>query len=161
MSKTLVLFYSFEGNTRKVAEFISQELGLISEELEPVKDLKSTGFSKYIWGGKQVIMGDKPELIPIVSNIDDYDTIILGSPVWAGTFTPAIKTALEGGKLKGKKIAYFYCHDGGPGKSDAKCKKAIEINNEFISSIGLERVKTNYESVKLEALNWAREIVNK
>ena len=160
MSKTLVLFYSFEGNTRKIAEFISKELGLISEELEPVKDLQSTGFSKYILGGKQVIMGEKPELIPIVSNIDNYDTIILGSPVWAGTFTPAIKTALEGGKLKNKKIAYFYCHDGGPGRSDAKCKKAIEINNEFISCIGLERVKDNYEKVKIEALNWAKEIIN-
>jgi flavodoxin len=46
MSKPIILFYSFEGNTKKVAEFLSKELNLPCEQIKPVKDLKSKGFSK-------------------------------------------------------------------------------------------------------------------
>lgn len=157
--KTLIIFYSFEGNTRKVAKFLSEELDIPYEEVKPIKDLSSTGFSKYFWGGSQVVMGKKPEIIPIELNLDEYNTIILGSPIWAGTFTPVIKTILETGILKNKKIAYFYCHDGGPGKAAQKGKEAIEIHNDFISSIDIARVKDNFESVKVDVLNWAKKII--
>ena len=159
MSKALILFYSFEGSTRKIAEFISSELNVPCEEIKPVKDLKSKVFSKYIMGGGQVIMGAKPELMPLKSNLDDYDTILLGSPVWAGNITPAIKSILESGILKNKRIAYFCCHRGSSGKSEAKAREATDIYNEFVSFIELSGVKDNYESLKLDALNWAKTIV--
>lgn len=103
-------------------------------------------------------MKKKPELMPLKTNLDDYDTIIIGTPIWAGAYTPAIKTLLEDGMLKGKNIACFYCHDGGPRNADKNIREEIEINNKFISSIGLSRTKTNFEDLKHEALNWAKKI---
>ena len=158
MSKILILFYSFEGNTRRVSKLLSDKLNIPYKEIKPVKDLKSKGFSKYIWGGSQVVMKKKPELMEVDINLDDYDTIILGTPIWAGTFAPAIKTLLED-KLKNKKIAFFYCHDGGPGKSEKKAKEAININNTFVSSIGLERVRYNFEDIKGDVLSWAQNML--
>ena len=159
MSKAIVLFYSLEGNTKKVATLLSKKMNVPCEEIKPKKDLKSKGFSKYLWGGQQVIMNKKPELMPLKANLDDYDTVFIGSPIWAGSFAPGIKTLLEDGMLKGKKIAFFYCHDGGPGKAEDKIIKAVEVNNKLISSYGLARVKDNYEGLKAGVLSWGKKIV--
>lgn len=156
MSKSIILFYSFEGNTRRVGEFLARELNIPFEEIKPVKDLPSKGFSKYLWGGSQVVMNKKPELRTINVNLDDYDTVFLGSPIWAGTFAPPIKTLLEDGTLKGKKIFFFYCHDGGPGKAETKIREAVNINNELISSYGLTKIKSNFEDEKSGVLEWAK-----
>lgn len=158
MSKTIVLFYSLEGNTRKVGELLSKDLDLPLEEIKPVKEISSSGFSKYLWGGSQVIMNKKPDLVEIKTDLDDYDTVILGSPIWAGSFTPPIKSLLEDGALKNKKVAFFYCHDGGPGKAEEKIRQAVNINNELISLYGLARVKDGLEKLKDGLLSWAREI---
>lgn len=155
MSKSIVLFYSFEGNTKKVAEYLAQELNIPYEEIKPVKDLTSKGFSKYFWGGQQIIMKKKPELNPIKLDLEEYDTVYLGSPIWAGTFAPAIKTLLEDEILKGKKVKFFYTHDGGPGKCEIKIKEAVNKNNTLISSHGLTRVKDGLEPLKNDLLKWA------
>ncbi|KOA18696.1 flavodoxin [Clostridium homopropionicum DSM 5847] len=75
MSKILVLYYSFEGSTKKIAEIIAKNIDAKLEEVKPVNELKSKGFSKFIWGGSQVIIGKKPKLLPIGVNLDDYDTM--------------------------------------------------------------------------------------
>lgn len=51
MNSTLILYYSFEGSTKKISEFLASELELPIEQIKPVKDLSSKGFSKFIWGG--------------------------------------------------------------------------------------------------------------
>lgn len=155
MSKSIILFYSFEGNTKKVAEYLSSQLNIPYEEIKPVKDLTSKGFSKYFWGGQQIIMKKKPELVSLKTNLNDYDTVYLGSPIWAGTFAPAIKTLLEDNILKGKRVKFFYTHDGGPGKAEMKIKEAVNKNNTLISSHGLIRVKDGLEALKNDLLKWA------
>lgn len=158
MSKAIVLFYSFEGSTKKVAEFLSQELHLDIEQIKPVKDLKSKAFSKYLLGGGQAVMKKKPELRPIKADLNQYDTVFIGSPIWAGVFAPGIRTLLENGGLKDKRVAFFYCHDGGPGKAQEKIKAGVSIHNELLSSYGLMRVKDAFEDQKEGVLNWAKEI---
>ncbi|MGO1469562.1 MAG: flavodoxin family protein [Tissierella sp.] len=158
MSKSIILFYSFEGSTKKVAEYLSEELNIPWEQVKPKKDLKSKGFSKYPIGGGQVIMKKKPELEPIQVDLNEYDTIFLGSPIWAGTFAPAIRTVLEDGILKDKNIAFFYTHDGGPGKCKIKIRHAVSINNTLISSYGLAGVKQGLEPLKNGLLEWTKTI---
>lgn len=158
MSKSIILFYSFEGNTKKVAAYLSKELSIPCEEVILVKDFSSKGFTKYLWGGSQVMMKKKPKLATLKANLDDYDTIYLGSPIWAGTYSPAIRTLLEDGIVKGKKVAFFYCNDGGPGKAETKIKDIVTINNELLSSYGLVKVKDNFENLKDGVLNWAKTV---
>ena len=155
MSKSIILLYSFEGNTKKVADYLAGELNIPCEEIKPVKDLSSKGFSKYFWGGQQIIMKKKPKLNPIKANLDEYDTVFLGSPIWAGTFAPAIKTLLEEKILSGKNIKFFYTHDGGPGKCEDRIREAVNIHNTLISAYGLARVKDGLEPLKDGLISWA------
>ncbi|MDD3122527.1 MAG: hypothetical protein PHC62_03305 [Candidatus Izemoplasmatales bacterium] len=160
MGKALVLCYSFEGNTFKIAKAISAALQIDLYEIKPVKDLKSTGFSKFIWGGRQVILQKKPELLPITIDLSIYDTVFLGSPIWVGTFAPTIKTLLEDGLLHDKKIAYFYTHEGGAKNAAEKGKESVEKYNEFIGSIGLLNVMKQVDVCTKEAISWAKHIID-
>lgn len=160
MSRAVILFYSFDGSTRRISEFLGDQLNLPFEEIKPIKDLPSKGFSKYFWGGSQVVMNKKPELKNLMINLEDYDRVFLGSPIWAGSFSPPIKTLLEDGRLKGKKIFFFYCHDGGPGKAEYKIREAVNLNNELVSTYEIINVKKNFESEKDGVLSWAKELLD-
>ncbi len=156
--KALVLYYSLEGSTESIAKEISSSLDIPIAKIEPVKDIKSKGFLKYFLGGRQVLKGIKPELKPLEVNLDDYDLVFLGSPTWAGTYTPPIKTLLED-HLKGKSIGYFYTHTGGNAKVTDNAKAAIKINNTFLSAIDIMNPKkTPSESAK-KAIDWARKLI--
>ncbi len=159
MSKIIVVYYSFEGNTKSIAAFLAKDLNADILEIKPIKELKSKGFGKYFWGGTQVIMGIKPELKPLSKNLDEYDTILVGTPIWAGTYAPPIKTLLEENYIEGKKVAYFYCHQGGPGKAVDKAKSVIEKKNTFIGAKDFLKPKKNIESSSKEAKLWAERII--
>lgn len=158
MNKTLILYYSYEGSTKKIAEYLSVKLGANIQRVTPVKEMISKGFIKYIWGGSQVVMKKKPEIKPLEVNLDDYDTIMIGSPIWAGTFAPPIYTLLESGKIQNKKIAYFYCHEGGDKNAAEKAKVSIEKYNEYLSAFSCLSVKKNYGTVKENVLEWAKSL---
>ncbi len=155
MNRTVVLFYSFEGSTKKVAEIISRALRCEMVEVKPVQELHSTGFSKYIWGGTQVFMRRKPDLHELSVDLNLYDTVLLGSPVWAWNVSPPIRTLLEKGFLRNKDIAFFCCHEGGPGDVIGKARFLIERNNRFLSAIDCPFVKRNLYKIKRIVSAWA------
>ncbi len=112
--KDLIVFYSLEGNTRYVAERIRDSVGADMLSLVPKKPIKSKGFSKFIWGGKSAMMGEKPELEKYDVDLNGYDRIIFGFPVWASNITPPIRTFISDNleALKGKRFVAFACQSG-------------------------------------------------
>ena len=85
--KTIVVYYSLEGNTAYAAEKIAAALGADTLRLQPKKAYPSSGFQKFFWGGKSAVMAEKPALEPYAFRAEDYDCVILGFPVWAGNVT--------------------------------------------------------------------------
>ena len=112
--KTLVVYYSLEGNTAYVAEKIKEKTGAELLRLVPKKAYHDKGLAKFFWGGKSAVMGEKPDLEEINVNLDEYDRVIFGFPVWASNFTPPLRTFIENNreKLKGKEFAAFACQAG-------------------------------------------------
>ena len=115
--KILIVYYSFEGSCKYVAEEISKNLNAEILELKPKTDVKTKGILKYVFGGKQAFSNEKPELLPLEKNINSYDFIFLGTPVWAWNYAPALKTFFSEHKIKEKKMALFCCSGGGKGKT--------------------------------------------
>ena len=113
--KTLVVYYSLTGNVDFVADRIASLLGADLLRLEPVKNYPDKGIKKFFWGGKSAVMGEKPALLPYAFDPAGYGVIVLGSPVWAGTFAPPLRTFLEENReaLGGKRLAAFLCSSGG------------------------------------------------
>ena len=129
--KAIVIYYSLEGNTKFVADKISKDIGADTLRLEPVKEYPKGKVSKFIWGGKSVTFGERPKLQPYQFNVNDYDVIIIGTPIWASSFAPPIKTFLSENDLSNKKIALYAC---GMGDNAEKCfsKLKSEISNPIV-----------------------------
>ena len=159
MKKALVVYYSFEGSTEIVAKAISDTYHLDILSIKPVIEIKSKGFTKYIWGGGQVVMGTIPEIESILIDLDEYDFIFIGTPIWAGTFAPPIRALLEDKKLHDKQIAYFYTSLGGASLAEKRAQQAFSINNTLVSTIGLTDVKNNPEPAIKRVLEWSRELI--
>lgn len=146
--KKLVVFYSFEGNTRFIAQNMAQLLKADILELKPEREISRKGLLKYTRGGKQIFMKETPELKEYKANLADYDILAIGTPVWFFSFSPPIRTFLQENKLKNKKIIFFYTHEGRPGRALAHFKKEMK-DNEIIGAIEFKKVfKNSQENIK-------------
>ena len=126
--KTLIVYYTLEGNTHYAAKKIASELGADVLRIKPVKIYPRKGFRKFFWGGKSAVMAETPELAPYEFDASAYDRIVFGFPVWAGNVTPPIRTFIKENDLSGKHIAAFACQSGaGAEKAFEKLKAALGI----------------------------------
>ncbi len=113
--KILLVYYSLEGNTEFTANMIHEATQCDVLRLEPVNE-PPKGFGRLITGGRQALTGEEPELIAYDTDPTEYDTIIIGTPIWAGTYAPAIRTFLSRHELEGKNIYLFACSNSGNGE---------------------------------------------
>lgn len=131
--RTAIVYYSMSGNTKYVADKIADGIKTLGEvdiiRIEPRKAYPDKGAKKFFWGGKSAVMGETPALQPYEFSMEKYDRIIFGTPVWASTFTPPIRTFInENPDIKDKKIAVFTCFSGGGAdKAIDKLKRYIGI----------------------------------
>ena len=121
--KTAIVYYSMHGNVRYVSEKVAKELGADLIELIPVKAYPDKGAMQFLWGGSAVTFKKKPDLEPYSFNASDYDLVIIGTPVWASSFTPPLRTFFENNDLTGKKIAVIATSAGG---NSSKCIEAVK-----------------------------------
>ncbi len=110
MSKILVSFFSASGITKKVAEKVAIATNSDLFEIEPKEKYTREDLD---WTNKQsrssIEMNDniKPEIVNKVSNLDDYDKIVLAFPIWWYKEPTIIDRFLEENNMIGKKIYVF------------------------------------------------------
>jgi len=156
--KFLVVYHSYDGATKKVANLIAGTRNFDVVEVKPKQKSERKGFSKYFWGGKQVFLKELPELIDIDVDFSNYETFILCSPIWAGTFTPPIRTLLEKEMIKDKRVVYVCTHDGGASKAFKKAEAAISKNNTFVLAKDYVKVAKNFNQLKDEIIEFANSL---
>lgn len=159
--KSIIIYYSYEENTDFIAKIISDSTGSEILRLKPKKEPIKKGLSKFLWGGLQVMLKKKPDLEDFEFNPDNYDTIFIGTPVWAGSFTPAINSFFaKYNNIKNKKIALFVCNAGGKGKIYQKLENKL-AENEILGKIDfIDPLKKNKDKNENKARKWATKIMS-
>jgi len=104
--KTLVVFTSLEGNTRTVAQAIAETVGADVAEVQLAKPLP-TGFMRYVVGGFTAFLKLKPAIQPLDVDLNAYDLLFVGTPVWARNYVPALRTFFKAHPVSGKQVALF------------------------------------------------------
>ena len=161
MKNVLVVYYSLTGNTKMIAEAITESIDSDILELKPVKELKAEGGSKYFWGGYQATMKKKPSLKAFDTNPLEYDLIILGTPVWAWNLTPPINSFLSKFDLTGKNMALWTCSQGDGIRAMNKLKKTLK-NANIIGEIRFQEPKQHEpDEAKEKAIKWAKQIIQR
>lgn len=116
-NKMLVVYFSATGTTKVLAETIAQTVNADISEIVPKVPYTSEDLnynSDCRANAEQQDDSARPEFEPVSVNIDDYDTIFIGYPIWWGTMPKIINTFLEAYDMSGKTIMPF-CTSGGSG----------------------------------------------
>lgn len=111
MGKILVAYFSATGATMRLAEKISKMIDGDLFEIEPVVKYSETDLK---WPSKMsrsaLEMKDKdyrPAVVNKVKDIDQYDKILLGFPIWYNTAPTIVNTFIEQNNLLGKDVYIF------------------------------------------------------
>ena len=157
--KTLFVLYSLEGNCRALSEAMAGSMGGALVDLIPVNDdIPRKGFMKYFLGGKRALFKEKQELKPLTVDVNGYDLIVVGGPVWFGRMTPPVRSFLESVDWQGKQAAVYAMHRGGKGKAARTMAEIIEARGGTVLActnfLDLRRGKA--EATLETAIAWAQ-----
>ncbi len=122
-NKKLVVFFSYTGNTKKIAESIQKKLNCDILEIKPVKPYSTDYQTVVDEEQNNESSKKKPEIQSIDKDLSKYDEIIVGSPVWWYTIAPVIRTFLSENDLKGKIIKPFATNAGWLGRTFQEIEK--------------------------------------
>ncbi len=144
MSKILVSFFSASGVTKEVANKIAEYTGGDLFEIEPVNKYTNEDLD---WTNQEsrssVEMNDpssRPEVKNKISNLNDYDTVLIGFPVWWDLAPTIINTFIEENNLENKKIYIFATSGGSSVNNSFNRLKNTYSNLNFVSA---KRFSTN------------------
>ena len=154
--KTCIIYNSYSGNTRSVAERVHAACG--GNLIEVKSNENSSRLTAYTIGCYRAMKGMCDPIEPATIDVAADDLIVIGTPVWAGRATPAINAAvaaLQG--CRGKKAVIFATCGGKERETLPMLKKALEekgviVAGEFVfDKNGMkdpERINTMISKIK-------------
>ena len=153
--KKLVVFYSRTGNTKFVAEEIAKKLKADIDKILDEKDRKRKIIG-WIVAGRDGMKKSLTE-IKYKKNPNDYDLVIIGTPIWGWSMTPAIRTYLTNNKFKN--VAFFLTY-GGNYKDTFKEMK--ELSKEPLATLDIidKDIKDNKEQVFKKIKEFCEKLYN-
>ena len=114
-AKTLVVYYSWSGNTRQLANAIAKELDTYIYEIEVKKAYPDQYSETLDLVREQMHKGQLPEIVEDGPDFSEFSTILLGSPIWCGHASRPVMAFLEKYDLSGHLV--WACEPPGDGIS--------------------------------------------
>ena len=103
MSRTLVIYYSFTGNSKKVAQYVQNKLNADILELEPVIPF-SSDYDEVVSEWQNNDIKRDVDIKPIDKDLSQYDNIVLITCTWWYGISPVMKKFLKEYDLSGKEV---------------------------------------------------------
>lgn len=150
--KKIVVYYSYTGNTKKIAEEVKNKLNCDILELEPETPF-SDDYDEVVEEYQNNSIDNKEVPIKDINvNLDGYDEIIIGTPVWWYTISPVVVTFLKKYDLSGKKVYPFATNAGWLGKTFKDFSKLcpnseVEDGMNILFESYSDKLKTNMNDI--------------
>ena len=154
--KTIIIYYSYSGNTKSVMESIHDKTNFDMIALEPVIPYTSNYNTLVNEMENKESIDLTPQIQHLSIDLNTYDAIILGTPVWWYTYPPVINTFLKENDLKNKLIIPVITNGGWIGHTLDDIKKYVNIKY----PLNLQFEGNNLVNKK-DYDNWLKAIVNK
>lgn len=122
-NKKLIIYFTYTNHTKMIADKIQQKLNCDIIEIKPVNKY-SKDYQKVVDEEQNNSSSNKtPEIEKTNINLNEYDEIIIGTPVWWYTIAPVIRTFLTENDLSGKTIKPFATNAGWLGHTFQEIQK--------------------------------------
>lgn len=144
--KSLVVFYSQNGATKKVAEIFQKSRNADVFEIALATPYPSTYDSTIAAVGAQRESKQWPALANAKVDLAKYDTVFLGYPIMFGSFAPPIYSFLDSNDLSGKVVVPFCTYGSGGRKASAAELKALEPNANVTLAYGISNKRVTAEN---------------
>ena len=112
-SKSLVVYYSWSGNTRAMAQAIAKELNADIYEIRTVEPYPSAYRATVDLAREQLQRGQRPAIRDDAPDLSQYSTILLGTPNWWSHVSMPMFTFMDQHDLSDKVLLPFVTHGGG------------------------------------------------
>ena len=120
--RTLIIYFSKTGNSQQVARRMAERL---SADLQEILCDQYLGSAGDLWAGFDNIIGRTPKLVPI-NDLNEYDRIIIGGPIWLGRPSAPIRAAAEQ-YAKGRVDCGIFVCGMGPEDLDSAAKQLAAL----------------------------------
>ena len=139
--KSIVIYYSQNGTTKALAETIQLLTGSDMEAIE-AEEPYAGNFEETIARVKAEREANTlPKLKPLKANLDDYEIVDLGYPIWFGTFAPPMAAFVKDANLEGKKVVPFCTFGSGGLEASIRDLKSVRPNVEFAGGYGVRTAR--------------------
>lgn len=134
--KTSIIYHSYSGNTRSVAEKVRDACGGNLVDVKLTSDYSS--LTAYTLGSYRAMKGVCDPIEQKVIDVATDDVIVIGTPVWAARATPAVNAAVAALRgCEGKKAVIFATCGSREGDTLPMLKKAllekgVTVTGEFV-----------------------------
>ena len=133
--RTLVVYYSYGGTTRRLAEALAKALGA---DIAQVRCSRyGGGVMSFLSACYDSITGRLPAIeVTPSAHVGNYDLVIAGAPIWAGHAATPIRTYLAERRQLLKRVAFFVT-SGGPAKASVFDEMAQVSGNAAEATLAL------------------------
>lgn len=158
-SRVLVAYFSATGHTKPIAEAVAALTGADLFEIVPVEAYTDEDLNYSDDGCRanqeQNDRTVRPDILGSIGNMDDYDMVFLGHPIWWGEEPRIMDTFLESYDLSGKTVVNF-CTSGGSGvAASTENLKTLSPNANWLEGHRFKAGASADDVQKwLDGLNW-------
>ncbi|WP_455617956.1 flavodoxin [Eisenbergiella sp.] len=142
---TLIVYYSYSGNTELVAKLIQEKTGGDLYEIETVQEYSGNSSEVSDKAAIERETGDLPELKGGLPDVSAYEQIFAGGPVWTYTVSTPLMSYLAQTDFAGKEVIPFWTDAGTPGDYEKEFMSQTQ-NAVILPGLGLSNVGSMEES---------------
>lgn len=144
--KRIIVYYSLSGNTEAAVKEIAEKLGCETMKIDTVKPMPKAFFAQILVGGGQVAMKKIPEIKPLEKDMNDYDEIFIGTPIWNSMGVPAVNAFLKDESVRDKVTGLIITSGGGEITKAVKALTDILPNIKYQVSLLDKKVKESVDN---------------
>jgi len=156
--KNLIVYYSWSGTTAKMAKLLQKVTDGKLEEIKVGADVFSNDMYRTSdIAQQQLASGELPD-VQNISNLSDYDLVLVGGPVWSGQVSTPVRSFLKQTSGFQGKIAPFYTSAGSDEKYETDFGKLTD-GLDVVTGIGMTSGSLqNEESASTQLSDWIKQI---
>jgi len=156
--KALVVYYSLTGKTKLVSQVIAEALNAPLLEIKETKPRKM-GPLVYLVGGFAATINRGSKINPIDVDLNQYERIFIGSPIWNSRPTPAVNSFIYQTNFEGRSVIPFFTM-GGDNSEKALANITAKIEKKQGKVVGSFAI-TSYRVSAEEIIARAKEAIKK